>query len=70
MSAKVDDLFPDLPPPPDPSQIKPLRLPVCIPQASFTDSDMARAYPPELKESGVEMNDWILFMYVRIKVCL
>lgn len=54
-------LLGDLPPPPQ--SLRPLTLPVCLPQTvSGYDAPFARAYNPELAASGIEAGDWLKFL--------
>ncbi|THH06631.1 hypothetical protein EW145_g3965 [Phellinidium pouzarii] len=46
-----------------PSVLEPLRLPLCVPQATAGATSLfTRAYTPELRASGVELDDWIHFV--------
>jgi hypothetical protein len=49
--------------PPPQDSLRPLAVPVCLPQTvSGYDSPFARAYNPELVESGIGELDWLKFI--------
>jgi hypothetical protein len=49
--------------PPPPATCKPPDVPVCLPQTvSGYDSPFARAYNPQLSQSGIEEVDWLKFL--------
>lgn len=49
--------------PPPPATCKPLSVPVCLPQTvSGYDSPFARAFNPQLSDSGIDEVDWLKFL--------
>ena len=52
---------------PPPYKPKPLTKPLCLPRLTWSDnSPFMRAYSDELRESGIEMDDWLKFVYVHV----
>lgn len=61
-------LFTGFAPPPH-TKTNPLARPLCLPQLSWNDnSPFMRAYSDELKQSGIEMHDWLNFVYVLLHI--